>query len=247
MRFERSDLLPSAAFMSDDAERSPDDPQPIHGQIRYTQVSARIPDHIKDGCFASAVMVMTGPFETVLDFILRLSEQPRVVARVVLPPVVVGQFIQALQKNIGLYESNFGPLPRPPMMSAPTSASAPQAPEQSPAETEAGAQEAGLGGGGAASPPWTTHPSDPELREPGSAPTPASIEQIYEELRLPDSLLSGRYANAVLIRHSSTEFCFDFITNIFPRSAVSSRVYLAAANVAGLLQSLQRSQSNRPR
>ena len=74
-------------------------------------------------------------------------------------------------------------------------------------------------------------------------PPPAStnIEQIYDELRLPDAMLSGRYANAVLIRHSPTEFCFDFITNIFPRSAVASRVYLAAANVGGLLQSLQRS------
>jgi hypothetical protein len=240
------DFLRSAAFMTDDAERSPDDPQPIHGQIRYTQLSARIPEHVGDDCFASAVMVMTGPFETVLDFILRLSEQPRIVARVVLPPVVTGQFIQALQKNIAIYESNFGPLPRPPLMNEAAPAADPHA-EAAPAETASGADETSPGGEAASSPAWTTHSPDPVLREPGSAPPPTSIEQIYEELRLPDGLLSGRYANAVLIRHSSTEFCFDFITNIFPRSAVSSRVYLAAANVAGLLQSLQRSQGNRPR
>lgn len=232
--------------MSDDAEQSPDDPQPIHGQIRYSQVSARIPDHIGDGCFASAVMVMTGPFETVLDFILRLSEQPRVVARVVLPPVVVGQFIQALQKNIAIYEGNFGPLPKPPALNEPAPAPPAHADEAAPSDAAGEAEDASFGGGAAAPPPWTTHPPEPELREPGSPPAPASIEQIYEELRLPDGLLSGRYANAVLIRHSSTEFCFDFITNIFPRSAVSSRVYMAASNVAGLLQSLQRSQGNRP-
>ena len=44
-------------------------------------------------------------------------------------------------------------------------------------------------------------------------------------------MLSGRYANAVLIRHSATEFCFDFITNFYPQSAVSARVYIAAPHL----------------
>ena len=79
--------------MSDHPENESDDLPPIHGQVRYSQVSARVPDEVGDGHFASAVMVMTGPFETVLDFILRLTEKPRVVARVVLPPPVVGQFV----------------------------------------------------------------------------------------------------------------------------------------------------------
>jgi hypothetical protein len=233
--------------MSDEPEQSPEDPQPIHGQVRYTQLSARVPDHIRDGCFASAAMVMTGPFETVLDFILRLSEPPRVVARVVLPPAVVGQFIQALQKNIAIYERNFGPLPKPPTVLEPSS-DPPEHEEASSSDAPESPDETSYGGGGSGDPPpWTTLSHDPELCEPGSPPPPASIEQIYEELRLPDTLLSGRYANAVLIRHSTTEFCFDFISNIFPRSAVSSRVYLAAANVGGLLQSLQRSQGSRPR
>ena len=72
-------------------------------------------------------------------------------------------------------------------------------------------------------------------------PAPPQIEDIYDELRLPDDMLSGSYANAVLVRHTGTEFCFDFITNIFPRSAVSSRVYMAAQHVPLLLQSLIRS------
>lgn len=235
--------------MSDDPEQSPDDPQHIHGQIRYSQLSARVPDHIGDGCFASAVMVMTGQFETVLDFILRLSEQPRVVARIVLPPPVVRQFIQALQKNLSIYEGKFGPLPGPPALAEETQRqtgepSQPETPSPSPSPSPPAPDVAGKSSG---SPPWTTHTPDPELQEPGSPPPQTSIEQIYEELRLPDKLLSGHYANAVLIRHSPTEFCFDFITNIFPRSAVSSRVYMAAANVASLLQSLQRSTGNRPK
>lgn len=236
--------------MSDHPENEPDDVPPIQGQVRYTQVSARVPEEVGDGCFASAVMVMTGPFETVLDFILRLTEKPRVVARVVLPPPVVAQFVQALKKNIAIYEANFGPLPRPPQMkqTPPEQTTGEETFEEASYEEsdESESREADIAAATYDVPPWSTHQPDPELQEPGTAPPETtSIEQIYEELRLPDELLSGRYANAVLIRHSPTEYCFDFITNIFPRSAVSTRVYLATANVGGLLQSLQRSLGSR--
>lgn len=229
--------------MPDHPENQPDE-RPIQGQVRYSQVSARVPEEIGEGVFATAAMVMTGPFETVLDFILRLSEKPRVVARIVLPPPVVGQFVQALQRNIGLYEQSFGPLPRPPQFRG-RAESAPS-PEES-ADTDRAPSPPGMSETSAArsqEPPWTTHVPHPELAESaGDQPARTNIEQIYDDLRLPDSMLSGRYANAVLIRHTATEFCFDFITNIFPRSAVSSRVYLSAANVGPLLESLQRSVS----
>jgi hypothetical protein len=69
-------------------------------------------------------------------------------------------------------------------------------------------------------------------------PTP---EELYEQLKLPDDVLSGSYANAVMIGHSANEFCFDFITTFFPRSAVSCRVFLTAANVPRFLDSLRHS------
>jgi hypothetical protein len=61
---------------------------------------------------------------------------------------------------------------------------------------------------------------------------------MYEQLKLPDEMLSGVYANAVMIGHSPAEFWFDFITTFFPRSAVSSRVFLASHHVSGLLDTL---------
>ena len=70
---------------------------------------------------------------------------------------------------------------------------------------------------------------------------PPSIEEIYEQLKLPDDMLSGDYANAVMIAHTPAEFCFDFITNFYPRSAVSCRVFLSAPQVPRLLDSLIRS------
>ena len=53
--------------------------------------------------------------------------------------------------------------------------------------------------------------------------------------------MSGCYANAVMIAHTPSEFCFDFITNFYPRSAVSSRVYLSAPQVPRFLETLTRS------
>lgn len=69
----------------------------------------------------------------------------------------------------------------------------------------------------------------PPKPEPG-APRP-SIEEVYDDLKLPDERLSGDYANAVMISHSASEFCFDFIANFFPRSAVSQRVFVSAPQV----------------
>src|SRR5437879_2974366 len=81
----------------------------------------------------------------------------------------------------------------------------------------------------------------PALPAPPTQPTPPPIEEIYSQLKLADEMLSGFYANAVMIAHSSAEFYFDFITNFYPRSAVSCRVYLSAPQVPGLLNTLTRS------
>lgn len=76
---------------------------------------------------------------------------------------------------------------------------------------------------------------------PGSPPaTPPPITEVYEQLKLPDEMLGGAYANAVVISHSHAEFCFDFICNFYPRSVVTSRVYLAAPHVTEVFDSLQR-------
>lgn len=236
--------------MQDHPEHDPADEreQPIRGEVRYSQVSARVPADVGQGSFSNAVLVLTGPFEYVLDFVMRLSEAPRIVARVVLPKPVVFQFARALEQNIANYEARFGPLPRPPKLRTPPPPpeEVPDIPREPPPflapegrELEAGFQ--GIAGEGFES----GTPAAPTRAESQVPPMAPAIDQIYDDLRLPDNMLSGRYANAVLIRHSGTEFCFDFITNIYPRSAVSNRVYMAAANVHSLLTSLNRSLEER--
>lgn len=85
-------------------------------------------------------------------------------------------------------------------------------------------------------------PAPPPQQGAGSGPppTPPPITDVYEQLKLPDEMLSGVYANTVVISHSPAEFCFDFVTSFYPRSAVSARVYMATPHVAELLDSLTR-------
>lgn len=90
----------------------------------------------------------------------------------------------------------------------------------------------------------STPPGPPEAS--GQAPggelgggRKASAQDIYDDLKIRDELLSGAYANAVMIGHGPHEFSLDFITNFYPHSCVSSRVFLAAGQVPRLLDSLQ--------
>jgi hypothetical protein len=81
----------------------------------------------------------------------------------------------------------------------------------------------------------------PALQPPTPAPAPPSVEEIYSHLKLSDDMLSGVYANVLMIAHSAAEFYLDFITNFYPRSAVSCRVYFSAPQMPGVLNTLTRS------
>lgn len=84
---------------------------------------------------------------------------------------------------------------------------------------------------GAPQPPPMGHQPPPPPRRP----TP---QEIYDDLKIPDAILSGAYANGVMIGHGPSEFCLDFLTSFYPQSAVSSRVFVASSQVPRLLESL---------
>jgi hypothetical protein len=80
-------------------------------------------------------------------------------------------------------------------------------------------------------------PPSPPVQNPSQRrPTP---QEIYDDLKLPDEVLSGVYANGVMIGHGASEFGLDFLTSFFPQSAVSARVFVAAGQVPRLLESLR--------
>lgn len=81
----------------------------------------------------------------------------------------------------------------------------------------------------------------PPLPAPPPGTTPPTFEQVYENLKVPEDVMSGAYANTVMIGHTPSEFWFDFITNFYPKAAVSCRVFLAAPQVPRLLDTLAQS------
>jgi len=139
----------------------------------------------------SRALVLQGPHEFAIDFVLRMAHPQQVVARVLLPARIMSNVIAALRDNLGKYQAKFG---NPPALPAP--------------------------------PPGVK---------------PPSIQEIYEQLKLPDELLGGAYANGVLISHSAAEFGLDFVTNLYPRAAVTCRVFMSAPQIPGFLATLNSS------
>src|SRR5258706_10187849 len=74
-------------------------------RIAHSPVTARVPEKVARGVFSTGVIVIDGPFEFVLDFVMGLVQPRQVVARVVMSPVVVEQFIHAIRDNVGKFES----------------------------------------------------------------------------------------------------------------------------------------------
>ncbi|MCS6850447.1 MAG: DUF3467 domain-containing protein [Gemmataceae bacterium] len=196
---------------ADSGAGQPYDPSGAFTQeFQHQQVSARVPEKVKRGVFSTGALVLQGANEFVIDFMLSMMQPHQISARVVLPPGVMGSFIQALQENYRNYQEKFG---------GSHGSGALAAGQRPPAGAPGGAP--------------TAPPSPP--------PQPPSIEDIYDQLKISDDMLSGVYANAVMIAHTHAEFCFDFITTFYPRSAVSARVYLSAPQIPSFLNVLQRS------
>ena len=81
-------------------------------------------------------------------------------------------------------------------------------------------------------------PQSPQTPPPERRPT---IEEIYENFKLPEELNNGTYANSVIIGHAPTEFLFDFVTAFYPTPAVGARVILAAGQAPKFLNTLKSS------
>ena len=268
---------------------SPDDrPDPLENM---PAMRARIPEHVARGEVSTGVIVVTGGTEYVLDFVRNLPRPNMIVARVVLPHMVMPQFIDALAANVELFRQRYGELPglpQPTTFSHPFQAGPGSVPT-GPSNQSLGAQNSGpesssvdVWPGSSPNPGQPIIPSqsnNPGQSEPassgaitgGSNQNPDSIgeqaggqlptqpnqtshlrrqnpQEVYDDLKLRDEILSGAYANAVMIGHGPYEFSFDFITNFYPQSAVSCRVYLASGHIHRLLESLRASwEQLRPR
>ncbi len=233
-----------------------DDRQPISEQVQHHAVTARVPDAVSKGAFATGASILQANDAFVVDFLSAMTPPVRVTSRVVMSPGTFHQFVLAMEDNYGKYTSRFQPA-APGISGSPvantlastgeTPAGAPSAPEQ----TEDAA---------------TLPPSSDDVQtgddEPENAaeaaedvppPRPSTnASDLYEHVKLPDEMLGGVYANSVMIRHDAHEFAIDFIANFYPRSVVTSRVFLAAGRMEILVRTIRNSwrtfqtQRNRP-
>lgn len=170
----------------------PNDPSlPISQKIQHTPVSARVPEKISRGVFSTGQLVMDSPKEFCIDFLFGMARPYQVVARVILAPATLTEFLHALEQNLAMYEKNFG---------AP--------------------------------------PPDPKPLVPPPQPRP-TIEEIYQNFKVPDDLMGGVYANSVMISHTASEFCFDFISGFYPTSCVNARVIVPGATATRMTTTLK--------
>jgi Protein of unknown function (DUF3467) len=95
----------------------PNQPGAYSQEIRHSQVSARVPEKVGRGVFSTGAVILQGPHEFIVDFLLRLTQPQQLAARVVLPVSIMPSFIAALRENLNNYQARFGPppaLPPPP-------------------------------------------------------------------------------------------------------------------------------------
>jgi hypothetical protein len=78
----------------------------------------------------------------------------------------------------------------------------------------------------------------PAMPKPATPEKPRPVQEIYDDLKIPEDVMSGVYANTVMVGHTPVEFGLDFITSFIPHAAVSARVYVAAPRVPQLIDTL---------
>ena len=76
--------------------------------------SARVPERVKTGVYCTAQVIHDSPKEFVIDFMQGLTRPFQVVARVVITPATMAEFIAAYEKNVENYTKQFGAPPAPP-------------------------------------------------------------------------------------------------------------------------------------
>jgi len=81
-------------------------------------------------------------------------------------------------------------------------------------------------------------PSEPPRPPANPNQRRLTLQEMYDELKFPDELLSGSYANGLMIGHTSTEFKLDFLSNLLPHSSVSCRIFLSAPQIPRMIESL---------
>src|SRR3954463_609851 len=83
-------------------------PEQITQPVQYSPTSARVPDKVSRGTFATHALVLTGNQEYCCDFLLRMVPPFMLAARVVMPYSTLAPMVQAIGENLENYRARFG-------------------------------------------------------------------------------------------------------------------------------------------
>jgi hypothetical protein len=194
----------------------PDNPEgqdePYHQQVQHQSLSARLPESLGAGVFCTSSLIVESGDMFLIDFVNGSAPPVRLVARVVVTPLTMQQFLSALNQ----------------------SCEKARAARRQDRPSEATGQPPGVG-------TETVSAAASAGGKPAGAAAAGqrSVEDIYNELKFTDDVPCGAFANTVIIRHSVDEVLFDFISNYFPRAVVTCRVAMATSRVERFRRSLE--------
>lgn len=83
-------------------------------RIRHQQLSARVPENVARGTYATGSLVLNGAHEFIIDFLQTVTRPHLVAARVILPPAVAYNVAKALRLNWDNFTQRFGEPPAQP-------------------------------------------------------------------------------------------------------------------------------------
>jgi hypothetical protein len=145
--------------------------------------------------------------------VLRMNKPHQIVARVYLPFHLVPPVMGTLRGSLDKHRQSHGPAPAPAAGNP-----APGNPAPAPA-------------------PAPAHPAPTPPAATNAGPV-VNVDEVYQDLKMSEEVMCGVYANALLVVYNNSDFCLDFIVNLYPRAVVTARVFMSAAHVASLLTSL---------
>ena len=202
---------------------------PRSGSVQVNPVAARVSERASRGVFSTGVVILTGGNEFIVDFVQNLGAPTSVVSRVVIPHGAMGRIIDAIERNVEGHEDRFGPIAD--VIAADgvhESAEVAETPRKIVPEDLSSEQLVAMG--------ELSSAGTDENNEP-------SASDIYDDIRLEGEVECGVYANALMIGHSASEFKLDFIANLYPKSIVTARIFLASQQLMRVLHSMKRTYS----
>ncbi len=217
------------------------------GTVTLRPVSALVPEQVSRGVFSTGVIAITGNTEFILDFVLVVGTPSTVVSRVICTHEALSRIVAAIRRNVEAFTGRGGGAGsggQEGLAEHGSPASATRAGDGHMPDTLGTEQFVGASipvpddrSGLTASAGVLSGENASDSKSSSSKQNPLDL---YDDIIVPDEVQVGVYANGLIIGHTNSEFKLDFVSNMFPKSVVTSRIFMSAPQLVRLLDTLER-------